>query len=131
MTNAEEASAHYKELAEQAEALEKRVEEAEKAEQGYVETPRGEVLLEARNLIVGDRNVTYGSPTENFKNIADFFNIRFGHKLAAGETFTATDVADFMILVKVARNIAQTKRDNFVDIAGYAACGYETTLDEN
>ncbi len=89
-------------------------------------TPRRKVLEEAADLIDGDRNVTYGSPTQNFENIAELWNVRFGHLLKNGKTFTAPDVADAMILLKVARNIADPKRDNAVDIAGYAACGWET-----
>lgn len=92
--------------------------------------PRASVLREAEVLITGDRNVTYGSPTQNFTTIAKLLTSRFEHKLKPGEKITAADVADIMILVKVARNIAQPKRDNWVDIAGYAGCGYETTLED-
>lgn len=91
------------------------------------ETPRGEVLLEARELITGDRNETYGSPTQNFQNTADLLNIQFRHKLQPGMVFTPTDVAVMMMQLKLARLVAQPKRDNFVDIAGYAACGWECT----
>lgn len=91
--------------------------------------PRAQILHEAARLITGDRNVTYGSPTQNFTNISHLWNARFGHMLRNGEKFTPADVADAMILVKVARNIADQKRDNWLDIAGYAACGYETTLE--
>lgn len=80
-------------------------------------------------MIDGDRNVSYGSPTQNFTNIADLWTTRFSHMLKDGESFTAADVADAMILVKVARNIANQKRDNWADIAGYAGCGYEATLE--
>lgn len=89
-------------------------------------TPRRELLEEAANLIDGDRNVTYGSPTQNFQNIADLWNIQFAHLLADGQKFTGINVAEAMIQVKLARNIAQKKRDTMVDIAGYAACGWET-----
>lgn len=89
------------------------------------ETPRGELLLEARELITGDRNQTYGSPTQNFQNTADLLNIQFRHKLKPGKLFTPTDVAVMMMQLKLARLVAQPKRDNFVDIAGYAACGWE------
>lgn len=92
-------------------------------------TPRRELLEEAADLIDGDRNVSYGSPTQNFQNIADMWTIRFAHMLKDDAEFTAVDVADAMVLLKVARNIANTKRDNFADIAGYAACGYEATLE--
>lgn len=90
---------------------------------------RVEVLEEAAGLIDGERNVTYGTPTQNFTNIGELLTTRFKHKLKDGESFTAADVADLMILVKVARNIAQVKRDNYVDIAGYAGCGWEASLD--
>lgn len=92
-------------------------------------TPRREVLEEAADLIDGDRNETYGTPTQNFTNISELWSTRFRHKLKDGEVLTPADVADAMILLKVARNIAQVKRDNYVDLAGYAACGYETTVE--
>lgn len=91
--------------------------------------PRVEVLEEAAGLIDGDRNVTYGTPTQNFTNIGELVTTRLKHKLKDGERITASDVADIQILVKVARNIAQTKRDNYVDIAGYAGCGWEAASD--
>lgn len=90
-----------------------------------VETARGAVLLEARQLITGDRNQTYGTPTQNFQNIADLLNVQFKHKLRDDVLFTPTDVAVIMMQVKLARMVAQPKRDNFVDIAGYAACGWQ------
>lgn len=86
---------------------------------------RASVLREAETLISGDRNHTYGEPTQNFSNIGELWTVRLRHKLKDGEVLTAHDVADLQILLKVARNIANTKRDNAVDIAGYAACGWE------
>lgn len=88
-------------------------------------TIRGALLREAEGLITGDRNKSYGSPTENFTNIADLWNVQFRHKLKDGDKFTPVDVAVAMIHVKQARLVAQPKRDNFTDIAGYAACGWE------
>lgn len=93
-------------------------------------TPRADLLREAERLITGDRNETYGTPTQNFTNIADLWNIQFRHLLADGKQFTPADVALALIQVKLARTIAQPKRDNWTDIAGYAACGYETTVKE-
>ena len=89
---------------------------------------RSDVLFEAESLITGDRNHTYGEPTENFVNIATLWTVRLKHKFKDGEELTAADVADLMILLKVARNTTQTKRDNYVDIAGYASCGWEAYL---
>lgn len=88
------------------------------------------VLLEAADLITGDRNISYGEPTQNFTNIAEFLTTRLGHKLRDGEVITPADVADMMILLKVARNIGNTKRDTYVDIAGYAGCGAEIIKNE-
>ena len=94
-------------------------------------TERGDVLDEAKSLITGDRNVTYGSPTENFHNIAEFWTTRLSHKLKDGESISGFDVADLMVLLKIARNVVSPKRDNAVDGAGYLACGWETHLAES
>lgn len=90
-----------------------------------LKTPRGTVLADATDLIHGDRNRHYGAPTENFDRIAAFWNIQLANKLKPGASVSAGDVADLMIAVKLARQVNQPKRDNAVDIAGYAACGWE------
>lgn len=87
--------------------------------------PRSQALVDANELITGDRNETYGTPTQNFTNIAAFWNVQFGHMLADGAQFTAANVAQANALQKLARMIAQPKPDNWIDLAGYAACGYE------
>lgn len=86
-------------------------------------TPRESLLNEAKTLVHSDRNATYGEPTQNFSDTAALWNIQFSHKLR--EPFTADDVAQAMIGLKLARIKAANKRDNWVDIAGYAACGWE------
>lgn len=86
---------------------------------------RAEVLREAERLITGDRNAHYGEPMDNFRNIAAFWNTFLKYKLKDGEEITAGDTAALMILVKVAREIAGSKEDNKIDIAGYAACWAE------
>ena len=88
-------------------------------------TPRRQSLEEAADLIDGDRNKSYGSPTQNFENIAEMWTTFLKHKLKDGETLDASDVADLMILLKIARNIASKKHDTYVDVAGYAGCGAE------
>lgn len=91
--------------------------------------PRAEVLREAERLTTGDRNVTYGSPTANFQNTADLWTVLLAPLLKDGVRLEPRHVADLMVALKLARNMAEPKRDNFVDIAGYAACGYETTVE--
>lgn len=87
--------------------------------------PRVKVLEEAIRLTTGDRNRSYGSPTQNFQNTADVWTVQFAHLLRDGVRFTASHVAQAMVGLKLVRMIAGAKRDNWVDIAGYAGCGAE------
>lgn len=92
-------------------------------------TPREEILSEAAGLITGDRNKTYGSPTQNFQDTADVWNVLLRHKLRDGEKITAGEVAMFMAALKLVRMVAQPKKDNWLDLAGYAACGFEVDVE--
>jgi hypothetical protein len=74
------------------------------------------ILIEAEEIINGKRQEDYGSPEDSFSNIAELWTAYLGTELGA------VDVAHMMILLKVARNTNKTKRDNAVDIAGYAGC---------
>lgn len=90
---------------------------------------RAQVLNEALDIIQGDRHESYGDPEDNFRDIANYWTTYL-------RTMTQVDndgrvmlephnVADMMILMKVARNQFAPKWDNYVDIAGYAGCGAE------
>lgn len=75
------------------------------------------ILEEAAELINGDRASTYGDVTENFQRIADMWTAYKGVEVP----FTAYDVSNMMILVKVARlATGGYHRDSVADIAGYA-----------
>jgi hypothetical protein len=81
---------------------------------------RREILDDAMFLTSNDRNKDYGDPADNFAATAEMWS---AYK---GVVFTAHDVAAMMILVKVSRlSMSPAKRDNWVDIAGYAALGGE------
>ncbi|MCD7825513.1 MAG: DUF6378 domain-containing protein [Clostridiaceae bacterium] len=80
---------------------------------------RSEVLNAALKCVCEDRDKQYGSPSENFARIAALWSDY------RDEAFTPKDVAIMMVLVKVSRSAARDSIDNFVDIAGYAACGGE------
>jgi hypothetical protein len=87
-------------------------------------TMRAHVCDTAKALTTGDRNKDYGSPTQNFVETAALWSVYTGHD------FTAHDVAVMMILVKVGRLMTSpTKVDNWIDIAGYSACGAEAARD--
>lgn len=91
--------------------------------------PRQAVLEEAAELITGDRNQTYGSPTQNFTDTARTWSVLLRPKLKDGAELEPGDVAMLMVALKLARMVAQPKRDNWVDIAGYAGCGYEADVE--
>ena len=97
-----------------------------RAEQPQGEEPeritRESILDAAKRCVCGDRERDYGSPENNFGFIAELWTAYSG-----GETiFTSADVAAMMILLKLARvSTGYGKSDNWVDIAGYAACGGE------
>ncbi|AVO22369.1 hypothetical protein PBI_SMEAGOL_55 [Mycobacterium phage Smeagol] len=87
------------------------------------------ILEEAQRLIHGPRNKNYGHPRENFADISALFSAYLGRPI------TDLDVANLMILVKVAR-VKGTgyHRDSYTDIAGYAGCAeriYEEPVEED
>lgn len=81
---------------------------------------RKECLNAAIDAVCKDRENTYGSPEDNFKLIAELWSTYTGAKISP------QDVAVMMILLKTARVRNGTNHsDNFVDMAGYAACAAE------
>lgn len=93
-------------------------------------TARVGILDEASKLICGDRNASYGPPTQDFQCTADMWTALFQYKLKPGEKFLAKDVAWAMMLLKASRAQHSKKRDNYVDAAGYAGCGWECEEEE-
>ena len=73
-----------------------------------------DILQEARKLIYGDRNKDYGHPKESTEKTAALWTAYLGH------TITPDDVCMLMILLKIVRQKNRYKRDNLIDIAGYA-----------
>ena len=78
------------------------------------------VLEEAKEIIYGDREKTYGHPAKNLEAIAELWHTYLMNM--KNPKISAKDVAVMMILLKAARlgnDIAH--RDSIVDICGYAA----------
>lgn len=81
---------------------------------------REEVLDKAKEIVTGERNEQYGSPEDCFNVIAGMWGSYLGIPVST------TDVAMLMVLLKVARSRnLPGYADNYVDIAGYAACAGE------
>lgn len=87
---------------------------------------REEVLAAAVQRVTA-KPKEYGEPENVFSLIADLWSDYLSVKNGALELMPA-DVASMMILLKVARNAHGEKDDNWVDIAGYAACGGELVI---
>ena len=93
---------------------------------------RREILEKASACVCGDRDERYGSPEDSFKLIARFWSDYLRRQLegyvprTCGDIIAPRDVAAMMVLFKAAR-IASGKphADNWIDLAGYAACGGE------
>lgn len=71
------------------------------------------LLKEAAALVNGDRQKAYGSPEENLGRIAGLWSAYLATPVSA------SDVAQMMVLVKVARSVNTYKRDNYLDAIGY------------
>jgi hypothetical protein len=90
-----------------------------------VQLPRRDrtILLEAQNLVHGDRNKTYGDPSEDMGRTAGMWTSLFRKYLKDGAKFEARDVSLAMICVKLSRLTHSSKRDSWTDCAGYAETG--------
>jgi hypothetical protein len=89
---------------------------------------RGGALDEAKGLITGDRNNSYGPPWQDFSRTAEALNA-YGYRGPDGRKLESHDIAILIMAVKMSRLMwTPTKRDSWVDIAGYAGCGLECAL---
>ena len=86
---------------------------------------RKEILETAEKMVNGDRQDDYGTPENNFQVIADFWNTYLGFSTDKTR-LDGKDVAAMLALLKIARIASgHGKSDNWIDLAGYAACGGE------
>jgi hypothetical protein len=78
------------------------------------------ILIEAARLVDGDRQADYGHPADDFKRIATIWSTLLENKL--NTNLTSSEVGAMMIALKLSRTAFKNKRDNWIDIAGYAHC---------
>lgn len=95
-------------------------------------TNRRSVLMEAADLVDGDRNNQYGDPIGDFKATADMWTAYLRRSLGVEiDNLQPHDVAAMMGLLKISRiGWSPEKRDHWADLAGYAACGYDCSVRE-
>lgn len=81
---------------------------------------RKEILEKAKACVTGSREQAYGALEDNFKIIAGLWSTYTGCEIKS------KDVAAMLALMKIARiKSGNAKEDNWIDLAGYAACGGE------
>jgi hypothetical protein len=82
-----------------------------------------DTLRIAAEAVCGERNESYGSPADDFATQAEMISSYLSRTNKSNVVVTASDIAALMILVKIARQAHRPKADNWIDVAGYAACG--------
>jgi hypothetical protein len=82
-----------------------------------------DTLRIAAEAVCGERNESYGPPIEDFRTQGEMFSSYLSRTNGTNVLVTASDIAALMILVKIARQAHRPKPDNWIDAAGYAACG--------
>ena len=86
---------------------------------------RKDILRRAEQCVCGDRERQYGSPENNFGTIARFWST-YLQGTGREVYINSVDVAAMLAMLKIARIASgKDKPDNWVDLAGYAACGGE------
>ena len=93
---------------------------------------RTHVLSEADRLVNGDRNVDYGDPISDFRTTAEMWSAYLSRRIGSPVSLLPHDVAAMMMCLKISRiSWVPDKEDNWVDLAGYAACGWDCVLEED
>lgn len=78
------------------------------------------ILEEAEELTNGDRIGDYGHPLDDYGKTAKMWSGVLAEKLKAD--ITPEEAIMMMCCVKISREVNKPKRDNRVDLAGYANC---------
>jgi len=74
------------------------------------------ILLEAERITNGERNAAYGHPLTDYRCTAALWSAIIGVEITPQQAILC------MIAVKLSRESRHHKRDNIVDMAGYANC---------
>lgn len=81
---------------------------------------RADLLDEALRLVTDTRNVTHGPPVVQHETAAALWSAILGRQV------TAAEVVRCLIALKLSRMVCGTpEREHWLDIAGYAAIGWE------
>lgn len=76
------------------------------------------ILQEAQRLVHGDRGASYGHPIDDYTRTGRMWGAILGIP-----DIDPRICCLMMAVMKVSREVNKHKRDNLVDLAGYAECG--------
>jgi hypothetical protein len=93
-------------------------EERQEREPVMTGKPGEDHMAEANALVNGDRQAAYGSPLPAYEAQAQAWSGLLAHKLTA--PITAEEVVLLLAAMKLVREARRPKRDNVVDLHGYA-----------
>ena len=85
----------------------------------------GNILNEALTVINSERLDMYGNPENSFQVIADYWTNYINSEFNIEINIKPNDVAMMMVLLKIARESNQHKKDNYLDAAGYLGIAYD------
>ena len=81
------------------------------------------ILEEAQRLVYSERNAEYGHPYDDYERVGAMWGAMLKNWASSGEAAIPPELACLMMCaVKISREVNRPKRDNRVDLAGYAAC---------
>ena len=84
-----------------------------------VEYGKESILDKAKRLTSNDRQKDYGHPKDNFRRIADLWNMYLLNRRNPEAEVSIEDVAWMMVLLKMGRDLNKPTVDNLVDSVGY------------
>ena len=84
-----------------------------------VEYGKESILDTAKRLTSNDRQKDYGHPRDNFRRIADLWNMYLLNRRNPETEISIEDVAWMMVLLKIGRDLNKPTVDNLVDSVGY------------
>ena len=90
---------------------------------------RSEYLSAAAEIINGERQADYGSPSDSFDVIAGYWSVYLSRTAEKEVVLAGSDVANLLGLMKIGRLTTSRfqlgKDDTFIDLLGYFAISAE------
>lgn len=77
---------------------------------------------EAKKLVLGDRNNSYGTPADDYAKTAAMWTGMLIHLLKPGCVITPKTAVLMMAALKISREMNRAKPDNLIDAHGYLDC---------